>query len=70
MPLGTPQNCRGRQIGAKNKATLSTSAPTETIMEWEECRLRAYIDAMHKVRVGNLGVNDFIRLATRSTARS
>jgi len=64
-------NRRGRQIGAKNKATLSTSAPIETLMEWEECRLKAYIDAMREVRVGpghNRGsVNDLIRLAARST---
>ena len=71
MRLDTPHNRRGRQIGAKNKATLSTSAPIETLMEWEECRLKAYIDAMREVRVGpghNRGsVNDLIRLAARST---
>ena len=71
MRLDTPQNRRGRQIGAKNKATLSNSAPTEALMEWEECRLKAYIDAMHEVRVGpghNRGsINDLIRLAARST---
>ena len=42
-----------------------------TLMEWEECRLKAYIDAMREVRVGpghNRGsVNDLIRLAARST---
>jgi hypothetical protein len=69
MRLDTPQNRRGCQIGAKNKATLSNSTPTETLMEWEECRLKAYIDAMHEVRVGpghNRGsVNDLIRLAAR-----
>jgi len=67
----TPHNRHGRQIGANNKATLSTSVPTETLMEWEECRLKAYIDAMREVRVGpghNQGSsNDLIRLAARST---
>jgi len=72
MRLDTPHNRRGRQIGAKNKATLSTPAPIETLMEWEECRLKAYIDAMREVRVGpghNRGsVNDLIRLATLGSA--
>jgi len=71
MPVGTPKNRRGRQIGAKNKATLSTFAPTETLMEWQESRLQAYIDTMREVRVGpghtRGSVNDFIRLAARST---
>ena len=70
MRLDTPHNRRGRQIGAKNKATLSTFAPTGTLMEWQESRLQAYIDAMREVRVGpghtRGSVNDFIRLAARS----
>ena len=40
-------------------------------MEWEECRLDAYIKAMRNVRggPGNMrgSVNEFIRLAARST---
>ena len=48
-----------------------TPAHTETLMEWEECRLDAYIKAMRNVRggPGNMrgSVNEFIRLAARST---
>jgi len=40
-------------------------------MEWQESRLQAYIDTMREVRVGpghtRGSVNDFIRLAARST---
>jgi hypothetical protein len=72
MPLGSPKKRRGsRQVGARNKATLLTSAPAETLTEWEECRLEAYIKAMREVRVGpgrNRGsTNDFMQLAARST---
>jgi hypothetical protein len=36
MPLGSPYNHCGGQIGAKNKATLLTSTLAETLMKWEE----------------------------------
>jgi hypothetical protein len=70
-PLSSPKKRRGRQIGARNKATLLASAHTETLTEWEERRLEAYIKAMRQVRGGpgnsRGSVNDFIRLAARST---
>jgi hypothetical protein len=47
------------------------AAPAEELTELEECRLEAYIKAIRNVRVGprqNRGsINDFIRLAARST---